>query len=79
MVEKSVKRLQWNAFEAGHLTAHHSEALEKIECLRESLHEENSHSSKVVFQEIKNAENVKNLLSAFEIFNRNCAPYQDYR
>ena len=37
MVEESAKRLQWKAFEAGHLTVHHNEALEKIESLRESL------------------------------------------
>ena len=48
-----MKRLQWKAFEAGHLTAHHSEALEKIESLRESLQKKNSHSSKAVFQAIK--------------------------
>ena len=73
MVKESVKRLQWKAFEAGQLTAHHSEALEKIESLRESLQKKNSHSSKAVFQEIKNAVNVKNVQSAFEIFNHNCA------
>ena len=54
-----MKRLQWKAFEAGHLTVHHNEALEKIESLRESLQKKNSHSSKAVFQEIKNAENVE--------------------